>query len=163
MTLPRILTIGVYGFTEDAFFQKLLNAGVDRFCDVRARRGLRGAQYAFANSKRLQQRLGDLEISYVHVPDLAPSQMTRQAQYAEDAKAGHGKRARTKLSSAFIDSYQRERLDAFDASAFLAAAADGAKAMVLFCVEQEPAACHRSLIARQLQHQLGVSVEHLLP
>ena len=159
----RLLTIGVYGFTEEHFFQKLVDAGVDRFCDVRARRGVRGSLYAFANSKRLQQRLAELGIAYVHFPDLAPSQATRQVQYAEDKKAGLGMRDRIQLGSAFIESYQRERLDDFDAASFLEEAAEGATAMAIFCVEQHPEACHRSLLTSRIQQQLGLSVEHLVP
>ncbi len=54
MLKPRIVTIGVYGFEEEEFFAALANARVDLFCDVRRRRGVRGARYAFANSQRLQ-------------------------------------------------------------------------------------------------------------
>ncbi|HEX9735328.1 MAG TPA: DUF488 family protein [Thermoanaerobaculia bacterium] len=69
----RIVTIGVYGFDEEGFFLALTNAGVDTFCDVRRRRGLRGSTYAFANSRRLQDRLATVGIRYVHVKELAPS------------------------------------------------------------------------------------------
>ncbi|MFN2179799.1 MAG: hypothetical protein ACK2UV_09955, partial [Candidatus Promineifilaceae bacterium] len=58
--LPAIVTIGVYGFDETTFFQALKDAGVDTFCDIRRRRGVRGSRYAFANSKRLQKRLAEL-------------------------------------------------------------------------------------------------------
>ena len=51
--MPDFVTIGVYGFDESSFFQTLQNAGVDTFCDLRARRGVRGAAYAFANGERL--------------------------------------------------------------------------------------------------------------
>jgi hypothetical protein len=33
----------------------------------------------------------------------------------------------------------------------------------LFCVEREPDACHRSLLAERLAADLGVEVVHLLP
>ena len=46
----KIVTIGVYGFDESGFFDALCQAEVDTFCDIRSRRGLRGATYAFANS-----------------------------------------------------------------------------------------------------------------
>ena len=61
----KVVTIGVYGFDEEHFFQALTDARVDTFCDIRQRRNVRGAQYAFANSKRLQRRLGELGIRYV--------------------------------------------------------------------------------------------------
>ena len=60
-------------------------SGVDTFCDLRARRGVRGREYAFANSQRLQARLAELGIRYVHRLDLAPSAATRSQQHAADA------------------------------------------------------------------------------
>jgi hypothetical protein len=35
--------------------------------------------------------------------------------------------------------------------------------VALFCVEREPAACHRSLVAARLSRDLGLDVEHLGP
>lgn len=61
----KIVTIGAYGFLEEAFFGALQAAGVDTFCDIRARRGIRGSLYTFANSTVLQRRLGELGIRYI--------------------------------------------------------------------------------------------------
>ena len=69
----KIVTIGVFGFSEEAFFHALQTAQVDTFCDIRQRRGVRGATYAFCNSKRLQTRLAELGIRYLHRKDLAPT------------------------------------------------------------------------------------------
>ena len=69
----KIVTIGVYGFDELGFFDALCKAGVDTFCDIRSRRGVRGATYAFANSKRLQARLSELGIQYIYRKDLGPT------------------------------------------------------------------------------------------
>ena len=51
--MVNIFTIGVYGLTEDDFFQKLISSSIDTFCDIRRRRGVRGAKYAYVNSKKL--------------------------------------------------------------------------------------------------------------
>jgi uncharacterized protein (DUF488 family) len=156
-----IYTIGVYGWDEHTFFAALERAGIATLCDVRQRRGVRGPEYAFANSNRLQQRLADLGIAYVHRLDLAPTTEMRQAQYAVDDAAGVGKRSRTELSEAYVEAYRRERLDDFDANAFLDdVAADGPA--VLFCVERDAAACHRGLIAEALV-AAGAKVAHLTP
>ena len=40
----ELLTIGVYGFDPGGFFGALSAAGVDTFCDVRSRRGVRGSE-----------------------------------------------------------------------------------------------------------------------
>jgi hypothetical protein len=73
MSLGRVGTIGVYGFDADRFFAAVLDARTDLFCDLRARRGVRGREYAFVNARRLEQRLGELGIAYRHFPELAPT------------------------------------------------------------------------------------------
>src|SRR5438094_855799 len=67
----RIVTIGLYGFDEDDFFDSLVAARVNVFCDLRQRRGVRGKLYRYANSSRLQQRLHALGIAYYHCKQLA--------------------------------------------------------------------------------------------
>lgn len=61
----KIYTIGVYGSTEQEFFNKLIENRIDTFCDIRQRRGVRGSEYAFVNSNRLQNKLAELDIKYV--------------------------------------------------------------------------------------------------
>jgi hypothetical protein len=39
--------------------------------------------------------------------------------------------------------------------------ADGTSA--LLCVERDPEACHRSLVAAELAHEFGLPVAHLFP
>ena len=160
---PVIVTIGVYGCDEAGFFAALQQAGVDTFVDIRGRRGVRGAAYAFANSQRLQARLAELGIRYLHRPDLAPSPETRSQQYAADKASKTAKRQRSVLDPAFAAAYRQERLASFDSRQFLADLGPEARVVALFCVEREPAACHRSLLATRLQRDLGVEVRHLLP
>jgi uncharacterized protein (DUF488 family) len=159
----RIVTIGVYGWDEAAFFDALQRAQVDLFCDLRARRGVRGAAYAFANSQRLQARLAEHGIRYLHCKELAPSEETRAAQYAVDRAAKVAKRKRAVLSPEFSQAYRSERLADFDSAAFAARLGPDAQVIALFCVEREPAGCHRSLLAARLAADLGVEVTHLLP
>lgn len=159
----RLLTIGVYGFDETGFFSALTRAGVDTFCDIRRRRGVRGSTYAFVNSSRLQHHLAELGIRYVHLLDLAPSQATRNLQKHDDEQHGIGKRTRTELSPAFVHAYGKECLSGFNAERFLETLGPGARAVVLFCVERDPQACHRSIVAAKLSEELGVPVEHLKP
>lgn len=163
MRAKALLSIGVYGFTEDTFFAALQEAQVDCFCDVRARRGLRGSEYAFANSKRLQDRLLSLGIAYVHVKDLAPSAAVRSAQHDADTRQGVAKRSRTELGPAFRDRYVQECIRGLDASGLLNQTLGGAQRPVFFCVEREPKACHRSLLTDELARQTGLPVEHIVP
>ncbi len=163
MPTETLLSIGVYGFSEDAFFKALTDAGVDCFCDVRARRGLRGSEYAFANSRRLQDRLSALGIAYVHVKYLSPSAAVRGAQRDADARQGMAKRSRTELGSVFRSGYIEECLRELDAKDLLDNALQGARRPVFFCVEREPAACHRSLLTEELARQTGLPEEHIVP
>lgn len=158
---PRIVTIGVYGFDREHFFQALLDAHVDLFCDLRLRRGMRGSTYAFANSAKLQQTLSELGIRYVHLKDLAPTEAIRNKQKQEDAHLHILKRARSELGTAFIQAYEQERLCTFVPQTFLEQFGQEAKVIGLFCVEREPEACHRSLVAKRLERDLGLSVEHI--
>ncbi len=161
----RIITIGVYGFSEGAFFRALQQAGVDTFCDIRWRRAVRGAEYAFANRARLQQRLAELGIRYLHFRDLAPTPALRQRQAEADKAAGTTKRKRPALGEVFIIGYRQERLSTFDGGKFAAQIGPEARTVALFCVEREPAACHRSLLAERLRQDLGAQCEviHLVP
>lgn len=160
---PKIVTIGAYGFTEEQFFGKLADAGVDVFCDIRARRGVRGAKYAFANSQRLQARLASLGVRYLHLKDLAPTEEVRDKQRVADAQAAVGKRSRTTLSPLFVQAYKAACLSDFDARGFIRSINGGAQVIALFCVEQNAGACHRSIVSERLQEYLGLEVEHLAP
>lgn len=163
MTPPEVFTIGVYGYTEEAFLAALREAGVDTFCDVRRRRGLRGSEYAFANAKRLQASLEGAGIRYLHFVELSPENELRERQYQEDRETGTAKRQRTALGQTFIDGYRDTCLAGFNSGAFVNALGPGAKRVALFCVERDPAACHRSLLAERLERDLGTKVTHLTP
>jgi uncharacterized protein (DUF488 family) len=162
-SLPEIVTIGVYGWDAECFFAALQNAGVDILCDIRQRRGVRGAEYAFANSQRLQARLAELGIRYVHRRELAPSDETREQQYAADKAQRTTKRQRQVLDRAFVHTYEQERLADFDSRVFIDSLGAEAQVVALLCVEREASACHRSLLAARLARDLGAGVTHLAP
>ena len=163
LPFPRIITLGVYGATEAGFFGALQAAGVDTFCDIRLRRGVRGRDYAFVNSTRLQARLAELHIRYLHFKELAPSRALRARQSAADKSSHTAKRKRTGLGELFVTGYCEERLQSFDSGKFLEQLGPQARVVALFCVERAPAACHRSLVAQRLQTDLGIEVVHLTP
>jgi uncharacterized protein (DUF488 family) len=130
--------------------------------DVRQRRGVRGREYAWANSQRLQAALAEAGIGYRHHPELAPTTELRQLQYREDDRMGVGKRSRQRLAPEYVERYTAEILDQADLAA-VAASLPQTGAAALLCVEAEPAACHRSLIAARLAERLGVETVDLLP
>jgi uncharacterized protein (DUF488 family) len=160
---PKIVTIGVYGFDEAGFFRALQDAKVDTFCDIRQRRGVRGAAYAFVNSQRLQGRLAELGIHYLHRKDLAPTKSVREVQAEADKVKKTAKRQRTKLGEAFIEAYQTECLTHFKPQSLLDDLEPDARVVALFCVEREPGACHRSLVAEVIEKKLNLDVEHIVP
>jgi uncharacterized protein (DUF488 family) len=159
--VPAIATIGVYGFDRDSFLASLAEAKVDLVLDVRQRRGVRGSEYAWANARRLQVALGEANIDYTHLKELAPTTELRQLQYEEDARRGEGKRSRTILAPEYARLYTEEILDRADLGPIVKWL--GASSAALLCVERDPEACHRSLIAARLERDWGFSVKHLRP
>jgi hypothetical protein len=137
--VKTIFTIGVYGADAEGFLAALDAAGVNLLLDVRQRRGVRGAQYAWANAGRLEAALREADVGYQHLPELAPTTAMREVQYEADAERGEGKRDRTVLAPAYVERYTEE------------------------IVERDAAACHRSLIAARLARDHGARIVNLRP
>jgi uncharacterized protein (DUF488 family) len=157
----RIATIGVYGFDAESFLEALRGAGVEVLLDVRQRRGVRGPEYAWANSQRLQAALAKAGVEYQHHKELAPTTAMRQAQYRADDAAGEGKRNRTHLSPEYESLYLDQVLDRADLAPIAALA--GERLPALMCVERDAEACHRSLVAARLEREHGLTAVHLRP
>jgi uncharacterized protein (DUF488 family) len=157
-----MVTIGVYGFDGESFVQTLRRADVRLLLDVRQRRGVRGPDYAWANSRRLQAGLADAGIDYEHHPELAPTTELRHLQYAEDDRQGVGKRSRRELAAEYTRRYTNEILDRADLTPIVSALPSTGTA-ALFCVERDAEACHRSLISQRLAERHQVRIEHLRP
>jgi uncharacterized protein (DUF488 family) len=160
--MPTIATIGVYEYDATTFIRALDQAGVTQVIDIRQRRGVRGSEYAWANSRRLQALLADAQIGYEHHPELAPDTELRHLQYREDDRRGVGKRSRVRLSPEYIRVYTEEILDLVPLDPLvrrLPVHGIGA----LLCVEASAQACHRSLVARRLAERYGFEVVDLEP
>jgi uncharacterized protein (DUF488 family) len=158
----RIATIGVYGFASATFLEKLTGAGVGLLLDLRQRRGVRGPDYSWANSARLQRALTAAGVGYRHAKGLAPTTELRRLQYREDDRLGVGRRNRVALAPEYVERYTSEILDPFDLGA-LVAELPGDSATALLCVERDPEACHRSLVAERLRTAYGLPVTDLRP
>jgi uncharacterized protein (DUF488 family) len=157
-----VATIGVYGFDVESFLAALEGAGVRLVVDVRQRRGVRGPEYAWANARRLQDALETAGVAYRHHRELAPTTELRQLQYREDDRLGVGKRSRVRISDEYRAGYLREILDPVDLAPVVAEMESLGPAALL-CVERDPEACHRSLIADRLHREHGLDVIHLRP
>lgn len=157
----KFYTIGVYNSTEQEFFNKLIKNNIDVFYDIRQRRGVRGSQYSFVNSNRLQISLNELKISYKHIKDLAPTKEIRDLQKSIDIQQGHKKRDRNKLGNIFTIAYKENVLSKFDFDTFIDEIDKcGANQVVFFCVEENAEACHRSVVTDLLE-KIGYEITHL--
>ncbi len=166
----KLFTIGVYGYSEDAFFDELLSHKIDLFIDIRARRKMsRWSSYGFVNKTALINKLGEIGIEYVHLKQLAPTDEIRALQHQADKTARIRKRDRTELSEAYKRAYRRDILknrkqkegNKLHVLQLLTQARENAgytgvhpKNMVLFCVEGNAKACHRSLAYKKFNSEL---------
>ena len=158
--MRTIATVGVYGSSLDDFLGKLRADRVAMVVDVRQRRSVRGREYAWANSRRLQAALEQAGIQYLHLSELAPTTELRQLQYREDDRLKVGRRSRIELSEAYRRRYLAEVLDRVDLGQVLELLPDEATSALL-CVERDAPACHRSLIAARLHARSGVPIKNL--
>lgn len=156
--MAALVTIGVYEWTLERFLAALREAGVRVLLDVRQRRGVRGSEYAWANSTRLQTALAEAGIEYRHLKELAPTTELRQLQYQEDDRRGVGKRSRRELAPEYRERYVTEILDSADLTPLLTESP-----AALLCVEADPEACHRSLVAERAASKHGLNVTHIRP
>ena len=83
-------------------------------------------------------------------------------QAQADKQTHTARRKRTQLSEEFIAGYEENVLAGFDGAQFVADL-QPAQVVALLCVEREPTACHRSLLAAYLHKTLGVPIRHLTP
>ena len=150
----QLFTIGGYGHTEETFVSRLKSNSIDLFVDIRARRGMRGRKYSFLNASRLQVALKEVNIAYLHLKNLAPSDDVRNAQRMADAESDYTKRSRERLSDTFISEYKSKVLQVVDRSEVLSLLADF-DCVCLFCVESLPNACHRSIVTSWLEEETG--------
>ena len=130
--------------------------------DIRQRRGVRGPQYAWANSRRLQALVADAVIAYEHHIELAPTTQLRHLQYREDDRQGVGKRNRLRLAPEYVRRYTEEILDRVPLEPIVERLPDEGSA-ALMCVEAAARSCHRSLVAQRLADRFGFEVLHLEP
>lgn len=157
-----IYTIGVYGSTFDSFFEKLVSSEIDTFIDIRRRRAVRGSKFSYVNSKKLQLTLKELNINYIHILDLAPTNAIRNLQKDADKKNNTKKRERNALGEVFINEYQAQILDQYNLDDLIDQLKQlKSQKVVLFCVEQAAQACHRSLVANKLKKNYSLSITDL--
>lgn len=157
------MTIGVYGYDADSFEKAVVDSKPDIFVDVRLRRGVRGHNYAFANSQHLQDMLAKNDIPYIHKKELAPAKSIVQHEGLVDEDNHIARHERKELSDKFVADYTKQVLYSFDAKAFMASLGDDKKRVLLMCVERTAEACHRGLLAEAIHKQLDWKRKDLEP
>jgi uncharacterized protein (DUF488 family) len=159
----QFYTLGVYGLTEKEYFNRIISNQIDTFCDIRRRRAVRGAVYSFVNSKRLQNKLHQVNINYVHEIDLAPTKEIRDLQRRADKASKIPVRERKELSPEFKTAYSSRIISNFNFKLFIEKFKKiNSKKVLLFCVEKLPNACHRSLVTDKLKELYpAIQVIHL--
>jgi len=135
---PTLFTIGYEQLLPPELVNELVAAGVERLIDVRYRPQSRRPGMS---KTRLAEMLGDHEIAYEHRKALGTPPDIRWLY-----RAGRNAEAREAFG-AHVEATASEELDA------LAAELDRAPVTALMCLEADPAACHRRVLAQALRRR----------
>ncbi|OHB44495.1 MAG: hypothetical protein A2Y13_04935 [Planctomycetes bacterium GWC2_45_44] len=142
---PAIYTAGYEGLQIDGFMDMLIKNGIVHMLDIR--RNPVARRYGF-HKKTLDRISQSLEVKYSHIPELGiASEDRRHLESPEDYQ---------KLFKAYEKSLLGSS-DKLDELASLMAT----QPCVLICMENDPAFCHRSILAKVLAKKTGLPVQHL--
>lgn len=145
---PPLLTIGYEAGTQPGLIAALRAEGATVLADVRALANSRKPGFA---KRGLAAALGEAGIAYWHLPALGTPAAGREA-----ARAG-----RTPEMHRIF----RAHLTGVEAQAALAALTDRTRTerVCLLCLEDDPARCHRTLVAEAVTAATGAPLRHLHP
>ena len=144
--VPAVYTIGYEGKTVDAFFNHLLESGIETIIDVRANPVSR--KYGFAGS-RMKQIGESIGFSYRHFPSLGISSSER-ANLSDMA-------SRAQLFAQYEQTTLAHRTqEVNEVGEYMRGTPS-----VLVCVEKDVESCHRSRLATAVASESGLRVTHL--
>jgi uncharacterized protein (DUF488 family) len=145
---PALSTIGYEAATPGGLVAALQEAGVRTVADVRALANSRRPGFA---KRALSAALGEAGIVYWHLPALGTPAEGRAAVRAGRPAA---------MRPIFL-----RHLEGTEPQAALAALGERARRepVCLLCLEDDPAHCHRSLVAEAVAEATGAPVRHLHP
>lgn len=147
MNAVKVFTIGFTKKKAEAFFIRLMRAGVKRVIDIRLNNVSQLAGFAKRDDLRyFLQAIGGID--YMHRPDLAPTQEILDA---------------FKKNKGSWPAYERDFLALLSARGVeKAITPDLLHEACLLCSEEKPAQCHRRLVAEYLRSKWGnVEIVHL--
>jgi uncharacterized protein (DUF488 family) len=145
---PPLCTIGYGSATPDRLIAALRAAGATTVADVRALANSRRPGFA---KRALSAALAEAGIGYWHLPVLGTPAAGRAAVRAGRPAAMHG--------------IFREHLAGTEAQGGLAALTERTRHEIvcLLCLEDDPATCHRTLVAEAVAATTGATIRHLHP
>ena len=144
--LPAVYTIGYEGRTVDAFFNYLLERGIETIIDVRANPVSRKYGFAGRRMKEIGERIG---IAYQHFPTLGvPS--GKRADLSD--KASRNRLFSLYEQTTLVDNKQEIR----EVGKYMQS-----RPSVLVCVEKDVECCHRSRLSLAVAAETGMEVINL--
>lgn len=143
---PQVYTAGYEGLQVDGFLNLLIQNGIQRLLDVR--RNPIARRFGFHKST-LQRLCNNINIEYVHIPELGiSSEQRRSLETKSDYVA---------LFQTYADTTLQQELEAVKQVAKLTQE----KPSVLVCMEEDHRYCHRSRLADSVSQITGLQIVHL--
>lgn len=141
MVQAVVYTLGYQGRSAEELVALLREKGVERLVDVR--------QVALSRKRGfsktpLRERLEDAGLEYLHLPELGNPRELREADLS-----------REEFRRRYLGHLQGE--EAMVEALYLLVQQ---KSTALMCYERDPAECHRTILAEELERR-GARVEHL--
>lgn len=140
-----LATIGYEKSSLADFVATLRLAGVDTLVDVRARAQSRRPGFS---KKALALALQDVEITYLHLPQLGDPKEGREA-----ARAGKMDLFREIYGEVIVGKPAQEALNLLENLL-------SEQSVCLMCFERDHNDCHRKIVADELEERLGVKAAH---
>ena len=143
---PAVYTAGYEGKSVDAFFNHLLEKGIETIIDVRANPVSRKYGFAGRSMKQIGENIG---IGYEHFPSLGVCSNDRAnlSDYASYMRLFNHYEQTT-----LVD----HKLEVIEVGKYMQR-----KPSVLVCVERDVKSCHRSKLSLAVAKETGMEVIHL--
>jgi uncharacterized protein (DUF488 family) len=143
---PLVYTVGYERASVDAFFDKLLQTGIQGIADIRANPISRKYGFARVSLEKIATHLG---LTYHGFPQLGIPSRERAAlgAYATYQE--------------LLDRYESKMLPLQAAKIAELSRIMERKPTALLCVEADVRCCHRSRLAKAVARETGLAIEHL--
>lgn len=142
-----VFTLGYEGRSLEDYLNRLVKNNVQILFDVR--KNAISRKYGFSKS-RLEKSVNDLNIQYIHLPELGIDSSQRKSLNTQDDYDALFANYGNIILPNHLDSIEKiYRLIKIN------------KRIALTCFEAMPYQCHRSVIAKTLSTNYGFQIEHI--